>query len=131
MAPDLSLTDAGGRSVKLSGSRGKIVLLNFWATWCGGCQTETPWFIEFQKQYGNARLEVIGVPMDSDGWKSVKPYIKEKSVNYRDRHRRRGEAVENRSDARNLLVDYEGRIAATHVGLAAKAAYRLEIESGQ
>jgi peroxiredoxin len=82
MAPDFTLTDAGGRSVKLSGSRGKVVLLNFWATWCGGCQTEIPWFIEFRKQYGDARLEVIGASMDSDGWKSMKPYIKEKSVNY-------------------------------------------------
>jgi peroxiredoxin len=81
MAPDFTLTDAGGRSVKLSGSRGKVVLLNSWATWCGGFQTEIPWFIEFRKQYGDARLEVIGVSMDSDGWKSVKPYIKEKSVN--------------------------------------------------
>jgi peroxiredoxin len=82
MAPDFALTDANGKEVKLSELKGKVVLVNFWATWCEGCQVEIPWFIEFAKKYEGAGLAVIGVSLDGDGWKSVKPWIAAKKVNY-------------------------------------------------
>ena len=62
--------------------RGKVVLLNFWATWCHGCKEEIPWFVEFEKQYKADGLAVVGVSMDEDGWKSVKPWLKEHKLNY-------------------------------------------------
>jgi thiol-disulfide isomerase/thioredoxin len=58
------------------------VLLDFWATWCGGCKVEIPWYMEFQKKYKDGGLSVVDVSVDDDGWKSVKPFLQEKQVNY-------------------------------------------------
>jgi len=51
------------------------VLLDFWATWCEGCKVEIPWYVEFQNKYRKEGLTAIGVSMDDDGWKSVKPFL--------------------------------------------------------
>ena len=61
LAPDFTLRDAAGNELTLSSLKGKVVLLNFWATWCHGCQVEIPWFIEFEKKYGERGLVVVGV----------------------------------------------------------------------
>src|ERR1700747_2377257 len=82
-APDFTLKDASGQAVKLSEYKGKVVLLNFWATWCGPCTLEIPWFEEFQQQYRSKGFEVLGVSMDEDGWNVIKPYITEHKINYR------------------------------------------------
>jgi len=132
-APDFTLTDANGNSVKLSDYRGKVVLLNFWATWCGPCAIEIPWFIEFEQQYKAQGLEIIGVAMDEDGWKAVKPYITEHKVNYRvllgnDSVTQLYGGVE--SLPTTFLVDREGKFAfSPHVGLAGKNEYLQEIQS--
>src|SRR5215469_12235696 len=63
-APDFSLTDANGKPVKLSNLKGKVDLLDFWATWCGGCKVEIPWYVEFQRKYGTNGLASVGVAMD-------------------------------------------------------------------
>src|ERR1700741_713914 len=81
-APDFVLTDSIGSNVKLSNYKGKVVLLDFWATWCGGCKVEIPWFMEFENKYQGSGLSVIGVSMDEDGWKAVKPFIEQKKLNY-------------------------------------------------
>src|ERR1700751_6047730 len=66
-APDFTLTDSTGASIKLSAYRGKVVLLDFWATWCGGCKVEIPWYIAFYHQYRDRGLAPIGASMDDDG----------------------------------------------------------------
>jgi peroxiredoxin len=63
-APNFSRVDLTHRKIVLSSYRGKIVLLNFWATWCEPCLTEMPTFVEWQKQYGSGNFQVIGVSMD-------------------------------------------------------------------
>lgn len=81
-APDFTRPGANGKSVHLADYKGRVVLLNFWATWCHGCKTELPWIVDFETHYGKDGLTVIGVAMDEDGWKSVKPFAAEKHLNY-------------------------------------------------
>lgn len=131
-APEFALKDADGREVKLSDYKGKVVLLNFWATWCGPCKFEIPWFVEFEKQYKDKGFAVLGVAMDEDGWDAVKPYVSEKQVNYRV-------VMGNDSVAQlyggidslptTFIIDKDGKIASTHVGLAAKADFENEIKA--
>src|SRR5260370_27874323 len=78
-APGFTLKDSKGAAIRLSDYKGKVVLLDFWATTCGGCKVEIPWFIEFQNQFKDSGLAfkdsglaVIGVALDEDGWKVVK-----------------------------------------------------------
>jgi thiol-disulfide isomerase/thioredoxin len=81
-APDFSLDSLDGQSLRLSDLRGKAVLLNFWATWCGPCKIEMPWFIELQKQYGPQGLQIVGVAMDDSGKEDIAKFAKEMGVNY-------------------------------------------------
>ena len=82
-APDFTRNTLDGKPLHLSTYRGKLVLLNFWATWCGPCLTEIPRFNTWQTKYAPQGLQVLGVSMDDDGWTSVKPYVAEKKINYR------------------------------------------------
>jgi peroxiredoxin len=129
-APAFTLQDAKGTNVSLADFKGKVVLLNFWATWCGPCKVEIPWFEEFQTKYANQGFAVVGVSMDDDGWKSVKPFMEARNINYPIVLG--NEAVSQAyggidSLPTTLLIDREGRIAAQHHGLAGKSTYEDEI----
>lgn len=65
-APDFTRADLTGKSIHLADYRGKVVLLNFWATWCAPCLAEIPTFARWQKQYGSSGLQILGVSMDDD-----------------------------------------------------------------
>ncbi|HUJ41401.1 MAG TPA: TlpA disulfide reductase family protein [Candidatus Acidoferrales bacterium] len=73
--PDLSLKDLAGKQVDLKDFRGKVVLVNFWATWCDPCRAEIPSLIELQKKYGAQGFQVLGVAMDDEGLKVVQPFV--------------------------------------------------------
>jgi peroxiredoxin len=122
-APDFELEGANGKSIKLANFEGKVVLVNFWATWCEGCQVEIPWFIEFEKDYTDRGFAVVGISMDYEGWESVRPWIKQKNVNY-------DIVIGNDTLAKQyglrgmpltVLVDRAGRIADVHAGIVDKA----------
>lgn len=81
-APDFTLESLDGHNLRLSDMRGKAVLLNFWATWCGPCKIETPWLVELQNQYGSQGLQVIGVAMDDSGKDDIAKFAKDMGVNY-------------------------------------------------
>jgi thiol-disulfide isomerase/thioredoxin len=129
-AANFALQDATGKTLKLSDLKGKVVLLNFWATWCGPCKLEIPWFEDFQTTYKGQGFTVIGVSMDDDGWKVVKPYIASAKMNYpvvigNDKMADSYGGVD--AMPTTLLIDKNGNIAATHTGLIGKDDYRKEI----
>lgn len=84
LAPDFTLKQVGGRGkpMSLSSLKGKAVLLNFWATWCGPCKIEMPWLVELQKKYGPQGLQVVGVAMDDAGEKAITAFAHKMGVNY-------------------------------------------------
>src|SRR5713101_3898417 len=129
-APDFTLADSKGATIKLSNYRGRVVLLDFWATWCEGCKVEIPWYMEFQKKYNESGLSVVGVSMDEDGWKSVKPFLEEKKVNY-------PVVIGDWDLAKSfgitalpvtLLIDRDGKIADLHAGMVDREAFESEIQ---
>ncbi len=129
-APDFLLTDSRGSQVRLWDYRGKVVVLNFWATWCVPCKAEIPWFAEFESKYKSSGLAVLGVAMDDDGWKSVRPFISRMRINYRvmvgdDATASRFGGIESLPET--LLIDRKGRIASTQLGLTAKTTYEQAI----
>jgi thiol-disulfide isomerase/thioredoxin len=81
-APDFDLQSLDGKNVKLSDYRGKAVLLNFWATYCGPCKIEMPWFVEMQNQYGPQGLQIVGVAMDDASAQDIAKFAKDMGVNY-------------------------------------------------
>jgi thiol-disulfide isomerase/thioredoxin len=74
-APDLSLKDLDGKDLSLAQYKGKVVLVNFWATWCEPCQVEIPWLIEMQQKYAAKGFTVLGIAMDEEGAKVVTPWV--------------------------------------------------------
>ncbi len=82
-APAFVLEDLSGRKVSLAGFKGKAVMINFWATWCGPCKLETPWLVELRNQYASQGFEILGIsaeadnlaPDDKAGWAEDKAAI--------------------------------------------------------
>ncbi len=128
--PDFALKDASGQTVQLSDYHGKVVLLNFWATWCAPCKIEIPWFMEFQREYKDRDFAVLGVSMDEDGWDAVRPYMADHKFNYRivvgndDIGKLFGEIDDLPT---TFLIDRDGHVAKKHVGLISKSDYQDEI----
>jgi cytochrome c-type biogenesis protein len=82
IAPDFNLVSLEGKNIRLSDYRGKAVLLNFWATWCGPCKIEMPWFVELQNEYGAQGLQIVGVAMDDSSKEDIAKFVKDMGVNY-------------------------------------------------
>jgi thiol-disulfide isomerase/thioredoxin len=74
-APDFTLKDLQGNDVSLSQFKGKVVLIDFWATWCEPCKVEIPWLIELQQKYGDRGFTVLGIAMDEEGKSVVAPFV--------------------------------------------------------
>ncbi len=81
-APDFALEDLDGNIVKLSDYRGKVVFLNFWATWCPPCRAEIPYFIELIEQYGKDGFVVLGVDLDPRDFSKVPAFVSQQGMNY-------------------------------------------------
>jgi cytochrome c biogenesis protein CcmG/thiol:disulfide interchange protein DsbE len=116
-APAFALQDASGKTLKLDDFHGKVVLLDFWATWCTGCKTEIPWFTEFQKSYGANGYATVGVSMDEEGWKVLRPFLDEHKIPYPmllgDESMAKQYGVETLPDT--FLIDRHGRVAAAYL----------------
>jgi cytochrome c biogenesis protein CcmG/thiol:disulfide interchange protein DsbE len=132
LAPDFALQDASGETIQLKDYRGKVVLLDFWATWCTGCKKEIPWFVGFQKEYGGNRFAVVGISLDEDGWKVLKPFLADAKIPYRillgDDGLAQRYGITNMPDT--FLIDQHGRVAAIHrAGLVDKDDVEADIRA--
>ncbi len=122
-APNFALKDADGKTVQLTDFKGKVVMLDFWATWCGPCKIMIPWFVELQRQYKDQGFSVIGVSMDEAGWQIVRPFVEEMKMNYpvllgTDEVGAAFGGVEVLPTT--FIIDRQGRIVDTHFGLTSK-----------
>ena len=130
-APDFALKDADGKTVRLSDYKGKVVMLDFWATWCPPCKVEIPWLIDLERKNKDRGFEVLGVSMDDEGWEVVKPFMREVGMNYRvvignDATAEMYGNVESLPET--FLIDRESKIAAIHIGLASRKDFEDEVE---
>lgn len=131
LAPDFSLPGLTGGPLTLSAYRGKVVLLDFWATWCDPCREEIPHFVDLQKQYGNQGLQIIGVSMD-DGPEPVRDFYQHFQMNY-------PVAMGNAKIGElyggilglpiAFVIGRDGRIYAKHIGATSMSTFEKEIVS--
>lgn len=131
-AADFALEDANGQTLKLSDLRGKVVLLNFWATWCGPCKIEIPWFVEMEREFKDQGFAVLGVSMDEDGWKAVKPFMQDMKVNYRmvlgtEEMAQLYGGVE--ALPTSFILDRNGKVASVHMGVVSRKVFEEEIRA--
>jgi cytochrome c biogenesis protein CcmG, thiol:disulfide interchange protein DsbE len=129
-APDFSLSDLSGQKLALSTYRGKVVLLDFWATWCDPCKAEIPHFVEMQNGYGAQGLQVIGISMDDDE-QLARDFRQQYKMNY-------PVAMGNPQLAEQyggilglpitFTIDREGRIVSRHIGATDPSVFEAEIE---
>jgi peroxiredoxin len=118
-APGVTAKDDSGRTVGLQSYRGKVLLLDFWATWCGGCKQELPWFHEFQEKFGKKSFAVAAVSMDEEGWSAAKPYVESLKLGIRvaldDGATSKRYALKEMPAA--FLIDRDGRLAGKYIGV--------------
>jgi len=133
MAPDFTLKDSHGVNVKLSALRGKVVILDFWATWCGPCKATIPEMNKLYKKYQDKGVMILGISMDEDGWDVVNPFIAKIKFEYpvllSESDKMKG--YEDRLDAlpTAIIIDKEGKIRNTFEGITNSDVFEREIEA--
>ncbi len=131
---NFTLKDVNNSNVKLSQFKGKVILLDFWATWCGPCKTEIPGFVELHNKYAKDGLVVIGVSVD-DTLDKLKPFVSEFKMNYTVlQGLNHDDFVEDAYGPMlgiptTFVIGRDGRICSKHVGMSTKEAFEREIKS--
>ena len=130
-APEFKLTGLDGKPVTLADSKGKVILLNFWATWCGPCRAEIPDLVELQDKY-KERLQILGLVVDDDDEDAIKDFVEKFGINYpvalatNDIRMQYGGIA---ALPTSFVLDAEGRIVQKHEGLRDPILYETEIRS--
>lgn len=131
-APDFALQSVDGKKVKLSDYEGKIVVIDFWATWCGPCRRGVPDLVELQNQYKD-NLVVIGISLDQEGTlEDVKPFMKEFKINYPVVYGTQQVVMDYgniQAIPTSFVIDQNGNVVNKHVGLVPKSVYENQIKT--
>ena len=130
-APAFQLNDLNGKPISLAEAKGKIVLLDFWATWCGPCRAEIPDLVDLQKRYAD-KFEIIALVTDEDDPDEVRRFVLQSGINYRvamssDEVRRDYGGIA--ALPTSFVIDPQGRIVQKHVGLNDPSIYELEVRA--
>jgi len=131
LAAEWALPDLNGKTGKLSDYRGKVLILDFWATWCGPCRTLIPHFKSLHDQYKDSGFEVIGIAMDQGGVKVVKPFVEKHEINYPNYIGNNKVAVQYgglRGIPTTFVVTRDGRIYKKYVGVPPNARNTFETD---
>jgi peroxiredoxin len=122
-APNFSLNTGDGKTVELSQFKGKVVVVNFWATWCGPCRNEIPGMLQVYNQYKSKGLEIVGISLDRDGWRVINPFVQKFKITY-PVVLGNGEVTEAYGGIEAIpttfIVDRKGNIAGKHIGYLSK-----------
>jgi cytochrome c biogenesis protein CcmG/thiol:disulfide interchange protein DsbE len=130
-APDFTLKDIYGNKKTLSDFKDKVIILDFWATWCPPCREEVPHFIELYDEYKDKGLEIIGVTLERDLEGVVVPFVYERGINYtvlmgdRDVTEAYGGIM---SIPTTFIIDREGMIRKRYIGYRDKEVFREDIK---
>lgn len=119
VAPAFSLEDSQGQALNLESLRGKVVMLNFWATWCAPCRYEMPSLEALYQKYKDHDFVVVGVSIDEEGWKAVEAFLNIVPVTFPillDKEMRVSELYETYRVPESYLIDPQGIIVAKFVG---------------
>lgn len=130
-APAWTLRNLEGETVSSDAFEGKVMILNFWATWCPPCREEIPGFIELQKRYGAEGLVVVGVAYDREGAKVVAPFVEKAGINYpvllgTPEMAEKFGGVE--AFPTTFMIDRESQVVARHLGYRPKSVFEKEIK---
>ncbi len=130
-APDFTLQDLNGKNVKLSDFRGKVVVLEFWATWCPPCRESIPGIEKIYKAYKDKGLVVLAVSLDQGGWDSVKTFVSGRGMTYTVL--KGDDDVTSEYQVRTipmlLILDRSGNIAKRYIGLGSDEELEQDIKS--
>ncbi|MFC1666888.1 redoxin domain-containing protein [Candidatus Omnitrophota bacterium] len=130
-APDFALLDIDGNEKKLSDFKGKVIILDFWATWCPPCRAEIPHFIELYSHYKNQGLEIIGIALDQNGRKVVGPFAEKNNINYPILLAEReisGLYGGISAIPTTFIIDRDGRIRKKYTGYRSKEIFEKDIQ---
>jgi thiol-disulfide isomerase/thioredoxin len=119
-APHLTLKDLRGRAVRLEDYRGKVVLLNFWATWCAPCRAETPDLVKLQREYGAQGLRVIGVTYPPESRAAVRRFVRRFKIGYPiivGTRATKSLFIEGETLPSSVVIDREGKVRAVIEGI--------------
>lgn len=140
-APEVTFKDLDGKDVTLASLKGKVVVVNFWATWCDPCREEIPWLIEFQQKYADQGFTLLGVAMDEEGKPVVQPFVQTTPFNVNGHPTTMNYPIVLGNDdiaskfggllglPTSIVVSRDGKVEKRYIGSVSKDALEKDIQS--
>ena len=139
--PEVTFKDLQGKDVPLASLKGKVVVVNFWATWCEPCQVEIPWMIGFQQKYADKGFTLLGVAMDDEGKSAVEPFVQKSQFDVDGKKMAMNYPIVLGNDdlagkfggllglPTSIVISRDGKVVKRYIGLASEDDLDREIKS--